>query len=102
MLYAPGIPDERSLRLACISVTRPLNYVADRGLARVALSEPGRFGVRRVTIGTSFCRAGLSAVVRAAREVLGHGSFNYADGIKTVADFVADFNEPIGPLTAGH
>jgi hypothetical protein len=32
-----------------------------------------------VTIGTSFFRAGLTAVVRAAREVFHEGSFNYAD-----------------------
>jgi 2-methylisocitrate lyase-like PEP mutase family enzyme len=97
VLYAPGLPDESTLRLACSSVAKPFNYVAGCGPTRFTLSELKKFGVRRVTIGTSFCRAGLTAVVRAAREVLDQGSFDYVDGIQTVADF----NELIDPQTAG-
>jgi 2-methylisocitrate lyase-like PEP mutase family enzyme len=93
VLYAPGLPDESALRLACSSVAKPVNYVAGVGPTRFALTELKEFGVRRVTIGTSFCRAGLTAVVRAAREVLDDGTFNYVDGIHTVADF----NELIEP-----
>jgi 2-methylisocitrate lyase-like PEP mutase family enzyme len=96
VLYAPGLPDESALRLACSSVAKPFNYVAGIGPTRFTLSELKGFGVRRVTIGTSFCRAALTAVVRAAREVLDRGSFNDVDGIHTVADF----NELIDPVTA--
>jgi len=96
VLYAPGLPDESALRLACRSVTKPFNYVAGFGPARFTLTELKEFGVRRVSIGTSFCRAALTAVVRAAREVLDQGSFNYVDGIYTMADC----NELIDPRTA--
>jgi 2-methylisocitrate lyase-like PEP mutase family enzyme len=95
VLYAPGLPDESAVRLACRSVAKPVNYVAGFGPTRFALTELKEFGVRRVTIGTSFCRAGLTAVVRAAREVLDEGTFNYVDGIHTVADF----NDLIEPHT---
>lgn len=95
VLYAPGLPDEAALRRACSSVTRPFNYVAGFGPARFTLAQLKEFGVRRVSIGTSFCRTGLTAVVRAAQEVLEHGSFNYVDGIHSVADF----NELIDPRT---
>jgi len=93
VLYAPGLPDESALRLACSSLGKPFNYVAGFGPARYTLAELKDFGVRRVSIGTSFCRAGLSAVIRAAREVLDQGSFTYVDGIGSVADF----NELIDP-----
>ncbi|OMC40964.1 isocitrate lyase/phosphoenolpyruvate mutase family protein [Mycobacterium sp. IS-1264] len=93
VLYAPGLPDESALRAACSSVTKPLNYVAGFGSTRFTLAQLKDFGVRRVSIGTSFCRAGLSAVVRAAREVLEQGSFGYVEGIGSVADF----NELIDP-----
>lgn len=96
VLYAPGLPGESALRQACSSVAKPFNYVAGVGPTRFTLTELKEFGVRRVTIGTSFCRAGLTAVVRAAREVLDEGTFNYLDGIHTVADF----NELIDPLTS--
>jgi 2-methylisocitrate lyase-like PEP mutase family enzyme len=95
-LYAPVLPDESALRLACGSVAKPFNYVAGFGPTRFTLTELYEFGVRRVTVGTSFCRAGLTAVVRAAREVLVDGTFNYVDGIHTVADF----NELIDPVAA--
>jgi 2-methylisocitrate lyase-like PEP mutase family enzyme len=96
VLYAPGLPDESALRLACSSVAKPFNYVAGIGPTRFGLTELKEFGVRRVSIGTSFCRAGLTAVVRAAREVLDDGTFNYVDGIHTVAEF----NELIDPVAA--
>jgi 2-methylisocitrate lyase-like PEP mutase family enzyme len=93
VLYAPGLPDEPALRLACESVARPVNYVAGIGANRFTLSQLKDIGVRRVTMGTSFARAGLTAVVRAAREVLDQGSFEYCSGILTVGDF----NELIDP-----
>jgi 2-methylisocitrate lyase-like PEP mutase family enzyme len=98
VLYAPGLPDESALRLACRSVSKPFNYVAGIGPTPHTLSQLRELGVRRVTIGTSFCRAGLTAVVRAAREVLERGSFDYVDGIHTVADF----NELIDPAPKAH
>jgi 2-methylisocitrate lyase-like PEP mutase family enzyme len=96
VLYAPGLPGEAALRLACGSITKPFNYVAGFGPNRFTLAELKDFGVRRVSIGTSFCRAGLTAVVRAAREVLEQGSFDYVDGVHSVADF----NELIDPRGA--
>jgi 2-methylisocitrate lyase-like PEP mutase family enzyme len=83
VLYAPGLPDAAAVRLVCASVTKPVNYVAGFGPARFTLGELTELGVCRVTIGTSFCRTALTAVVRAAREVLDNGSFRYADDIYT-------------------
>jgi 2-methylisocitrate lyase-like PEP mutase family enzyme len=54
VLYAPGLPDESALRLACSSVAKPLNYVAGVGETRFTLAKLKEFGVRRVSIGTSF------------------------------------------------
>jgi 2-methylisocitrate lyase-like PEP mutase family enzyme len=99
VLYAPGLPDAAALRLACSSLTQPVNYVAGIGPARFTLAQLKEFGVRRVTIGTSFCRAALTAVVRAAREVLDEGSFHFADDIYTVADF-NELIDPPNPVVA--
>ena len=94
VLYAPGLPDERTLRLACNSISKPFNYVAGIGPNRFTLAELSEIGVRRVSIGSSFARAALTAALQAAREVLDHGTFGYSDGLPTVADF----NEFIDPL----
>ena len=67
------------------------------GPNRFSLAQLKEFGVRRVSIGTSFCRTGPTAVVRAAREVLDQGSFDYVEGIHTVAEF----NDLIDPRAGG-
>jgi 2-methylisocitrate lyase-like PEP mutase family enzyme len=68
------------------------------GPTRFTPTKLKEFGVRRVTIGTSLFRAGLTAVVGAAREVLHEGSFNYLDGIYAVADF-NELIDPLQPIT---
>lgn len=91
VIYAPGLPDERALRAAC--AIGPFNYVAGIGTTRFSLAELAAIGVRRVSIGTSFARAALAALLRAGREVRERGTFGYLDGVPTVADF----NELIDP-----
>jgi 2-methylisocitrate lyase-like PEP mutase family enzyme len=43
-------------------------------------------GVKRVSVGGSFARAALSALLRAAREVKEHGTFTYAADTISHAD----------------
>ncbi|HEX4419618.1 MAG TPA: isocitrate lyase/phosphoenolpyruvate mutase family protein [Kofleriaceae bacterium] len=86
VLYAPGLPDAAAIRLACATTTKPFNYVAGIGSTRFTLAELAGLGVRRVTIGTSFVRCALGAFLRAAREVLEHGTFGYLEGLPTVTD----------------
>jgi len=93
VLYAPGLPDEAALRTACRSFSKPVNYVVGVGRTRFTLAQLREIGVRRVTIGTSFARCALAAMVRAARELLEHGTFSYLDGLPTVTDF----NQLIAP-----
>jgi 2-methylisocitrate lyase-like PEP mutase family enzyme len=86
VLYAPGLPDAAAIRLACAATGKPFNFVAGIGPTRLTLAELADLGVRRVTIGTSFVRCALAAFLRAAHEVLEHGTFGYLDGLPTVAD----------------
>jgi 2-methylisocitrate lyase-like PEP mutase family enzyme len=86
VLYAPGLPDEPALRLACRTLSRPFNYVAGVGPTRFSLDHLREIGVRRVSMGTSFARAALTAALRAAREVFEHGTFRYLDGVHTVGE----------------
>jgi 2-methylisocitrate lyase-like PEP mutase family enzyme len=44
-----------------------------------SLAELANAGVKRVSVGGSFARAALGALVRAANEVLEQGTFTYAD-----------------------
>jgi 2-methylisocitrate lyase-like PEP mutase family enzyme len=50
------------------------------GLRGVQLSvaELSAMGVKRISVGSSLCRAALGAFLRAGREMREHGTFTYA------------------------
>jgi 2-methylisocitrate lyase-like PEP mutase family enzyme len=91
VLCAPFLPDERAIRLACSTLTKPLHHIAGRG--RFTVAQLGAMGVRRITVGASLARAALAAAARAAREILEHGSFALLEGLPSVDAF----NELIAP-----
>jgi 2-methylisocitrate lyase-like PEP mutase family enzyme len=94
VLYAPGLPNEDALRLACRSIKKPFNYVVGvGGPTRFTVAELQAIGVRRVTVGTSLVRCALASALGAAREILQQGSFRYTEGIPSVSQF----NELIAP-----
>jgi 2-methylisocitrate lyase-like PEP mutase family enzyme len=78
VLYAPGLPDLASIRLVCASVDRPVNVVMGLSGPTWSVAELAEAGVRRISVGGSFARAALGALVRAAREVREQGTFGYA------------------------
>jgi 2-methylisocitrate lyase-like PEP mutase family enzyme len=78
VLYAPGLPDLDAIRAVCSSVTRPVNVVMGLAGQAFTVEELSDVGVKRISVGGSFARAALGALVRAAREVRNHGTFTYA------------------------
>jgi 2-methylisocitrate lyase-like PEP mutase family enzyme len=75
VLYAPMLPDLESIRTVCAAVGRPVNVLATPAHTVDALAE---CGVRRVSLGSGLSRAALGAAVRAAEEILAHGTFTFA------------------------
>ncbi len=77
-LFAPGLTSLEAIRTLCASVSKPVNVVM--GLVGVTFSveELAAVGVKRISVGGSFARAALGALVRAAREVKDKGTFTYA------------------------
>ena len=79
VLYAPGLPDLQSIATLCRHVDKPVNVVMGLSGPTWSLAELANAGVKRVSVGGSFARAALGALVRAANEVLEQGTFTYAD-----------------------
>lgn len=75
VLYAPGLTDIEMVRTVCSSVSRPVNILAVDGFTVPALSEAG---ARRISLGSKLTTAAFGAVERAAKEILGEGSFTFA------------------------
>jgi 2-methylisocitrate lyase-like PEP mutase family enzyme len=69
VLYAPGLPDIETIRTVCAAVDRPVNVVMGLKGQNYSVAELSDAGVRRVSVGGSFARAALGALMRAAKEV---------------------------------
>ncbi len=78
VLYAPGLPDIDAIRTVCAAVDKPVNVVMGLKGPRYSVAELSAAGVRRVSVGGSFARAALGALLRAAEEVRSSGTFGYA------------------------
>lgn len=78
VLYAPGLPDIDAIRTICAAVDKPVNVVMGLKGPRYSVAELSAAGVRRVSVGGSFARAALGALLRAAEEVKSSRTFTYA------------------------
>jgi 2-methylisocitrate lyase-like PEP mutase family enzyme len=79
VLYAPGITHPSDIREVCRAVKKPVNVLMGmKGAPPLSLRELQDLGVRRVSLGSGFSRAALTAFVEAAREVREHETFRFA------------------------
>jgi 2-methylisocitrate lyase-like PEP mutase family enzyme len=92
VLYAPGLTTAEEIRTVCSSVTKPVNVLMGlKGANRLTVAELGELGVRRISLGSGFSRAALTAFVHAAREVIDGGTFTFADDAMYISELAAMF-----------
>ncbi|MFC5386746.1 oxaloacetate decarboxylase [Aquamicrobium segne] len=72
-------PDLEAIRTVCASVDKPVNVVMGLKGSAFSVGELSEAGVRRTSVGGSFARAALGALMRAAEEVKATGTFTYAE-----------------------
>lgn len=78
VLYAPGLPDINAIRSVCSALDKPVNVVMGLQGQSYTVAELSDAGVRRISVGGSFARTALGALMRAAEEVKSLGTFTYA------------------------
>lgn len=78
VIYAPGLPDLDAIRTVCAEVDKPVNVVMGLSGPSYSVEQLSAAGVSRISVGASFARAALGALVRAATEVRDHGTFTFA------------------------
>ena len=92
VLYAPGITQPEDIRVVCSSVSKPVNVlVGMKSAPHLTVEQLGELGVRRISIGSGFSRAALTAFFHAAREVIDDGTFTFADDSLYISDLTAMF-----------
>lgn len=93
VLYAPGITRAEDIRTLCASVSKPVNVLMGiKGAPPLSVQELGALGVRRVSIGSGFARAALTAFLLAAREVKDHGTFTFTEETLYMSELTDLFN----------
>ena len=92
VMYAPGLTTPEEIRAVCSSVTKPVNVLMGlKGANRLTVAELGELGVRRISLGSGFSRAALTAFLHAAREVIDDGTFTFADEAMYISELTAMF-----------
>ena len=94
VLYAPGLTEPDDIRAICSSVRKPVNVLM--GLKRappLTVQQLGELGVRRISVGSGFARAGLTAFLHAAREVIDQGTFTFAEETMYISELTKLFGE---------
>ena len=80
VLYAPGITRPEDIRTVCSSVSKPVNVLMGmKGAPPLTVKDLEALGVRRISLGSGFSRAAMTAFLRAAQEVIDHGTFTFAE-----------------------
>lgn len=77
-VYAPGLRDADTIRQVAASVDAPLNVLVGIAGMQARADEMAELGVRRLSVGGSLIRTGLTAVAEAARE-MSEGRFDFPD-----------------------
>jgi 2-methylisocitrate lyase-like PEP mutase family enzyme len=94
VLYAPGLTRPEDIRIVCSSVSKPVNVLMGlKGAPRLTVLQLGELGVRRISVGSGFSRAALTAFLHAAREVIEDGTFSFADETLYISDLTQMFNQ---------
>jgi 2-methylisocitrate lyase-like PEP mutase family enzyme len=86
VLFAPWLPSLDATRAVCRALVKPVNVVVGPSVLEHSLAELAEAGVKRVSVGGSLTRAAYTAVQKAAEEMLGPGTFNWAAGMIAHAD----------------
>ncbi len=73
VVYAPGLPDLDAIRTVCSSVNRPVNVVIGAPDTPYGVAELAAAGVKRISVGVTFSRLALNAVIRAAAALRDEG-----------------------------
>ena len=87
VLYAPGLPSLEAIKTVCAAVVpRPVNALAAFRELTFPVAELAAAGVRRISLGGVLSRVAYGALISAAREMKGQGTFTFVDRAASTAE----------------
>jgi 2-methylisocitrate lyase-like PEP mutase family enzyme len=93
VLYAPGLATKDDIAAVVSSVDRPVNVVMGLRGVQLSLAELSALRVKRISVGSALSRVALGAFLRAAKEMLEHGTFDFAKDAASPREITAMFGE---------
>ncbi|NIU63831.1 MAG: isocitrate lyase/phosphoenolpyruvate mutase family protein [Pseudomonas stutzeri] len=94
VLFAPWIKTEEQVRCVVAAVSKPVSVMLGFAGSTLDVATLERLGVRRVSTGGSFARAAYSAMMAAASELQGPGTFHQTGSAMTGKQFNELFSRP--------
>lgn len=91
VLYAPGLTSLEQIRTVVQELNGPVNVVMGLSGTALSVAQLADAGVRRISLGSSLNRAALGAMMRAAREIVEHGTFDFAAQAPSASDIYRAF-----------
>lgn len=93
VLFAPGLKTREEIEAVVRSVApRPVNVIMGLAGTNFSLDSLEEMGVKRVSVGSSLVRAAYGAFFKAAQEITGKGTFDYAGEATPYAELNELFN----------
>jgi 2-methylisocitrate lyase-like PEP mutase family enzyme len=77
VLFAPGLNTSEEVREVCRSTDRPFNIVRGPRKEQLTVEQVGALGVKRISTGGMMHAVAMSAMIGAAKEMLGPGTFEF-------------------------
>lgn len=77
VLFAPALPDTRAVQAVCGALAKPFNFMVGIPGKSFSRAQLQACGVKRISFGTVFYRAAMSASRVALREALEHGTYGF-------------------------
>jgi 2-methylisocitrate lyase-like PEP mutase family enzyme len=94
-LYAPGIRTRQQIEAVVEAVApKPVNVLMSGPLG-MTVADLAALGVRRISVGSALARVGWGAVIRAAKQIAGDGSFDAFADAAPHADLNGFFREAV-------
>lgn len=93
VLYAPGLSRLEDVVSIVSNVDLPVNVLARPADADFSAAKLSAVGVKRISVGGALARAALGAFVRASREMLDEGTFDFGSEAIAHADIQAMFED---------
>lgn len=88
VLYAPGLRSLADIKSVLASVDQPINVLRGPKDGLVPISELAELGVRRISLGGSLGIIAMDAVFKAAKELLGPGTFEHLNDLSPASEII--------------